>query len=195
MRERQQLFGERRDEQLRMRKDRLLQTRRRPRTACRRTACPRRQSACSPSSRSPAPHRVVVLEREADRIHQLDDSPRRRIRPMLGQPLAHGRGCCAASSCPSSAGTFGGGGGGGTPSRLSSIHLPRMTGDVRVGYDVTIRMLPWRRSPPRTPSSGRTRRGGSGCRRRSGCRNASQAARSRTCSSRAASRARSGSRG
>ena len=41
-----------------------------------------------------------------------------------------------------SAGTSGSGGGGGTPSRLSSTHLPRRTGEVRVAYDVTVRMLP-----------------------------------------------------
>ena len=48
-----------------------------------------------------------------------------------------------------SGGTSGGGGGGGVPSRFSRIHLPRTTGDVRSGYDVTVRMLPWPSRPPR----------------------------------------------
>ena len=49
-----------------------------------------------------------------------------------------------AARCPSASvgGTFGSGGGGGVPSRFSRIHLPRTTGDVRSGYDVTVRMLP-----------------------------------------------------
>ena len=34
-------------------------------------------------------------------------------------------------------GTSGGGGGGGVPRMFSSSHLPRSTGDVRFGYDVT----------------------------------------------------------
>ena len=46
-----------------------------------------------------------------------------------------------------SAGTFGGGGGGGTPSQVSSSHLPRTTGEVRVAYDVTLRMLACPRQP------------------------------------------------
>ena len=40
------------------------------------------------------------------------------------------------------AGTSGGGAGGGAPSMFSSSHLPRTTGDVRVAYEVTVRMLP-----------------------------------------------------
>ena len=38
----------------------------------------------------------------------------------------------AADFASSSGGTFGGGGGGGVPSRFSSTHLPRTTGEVRV---------------------------------------------------------------
>ena len=30
-----------------------------------------------------------------------------------------------------------------------STHLPRSTGDVRLGYDVTVRRLPWPKMPPR----------------------------------------------
>ena len=52
---------------------------------------------------------------------------------MLLEPLAHrGRG---AEIFSSSGGMLSGGGGGGAPSRLSSTHLPRSTGDVRVAYD------------------------------------------------------------
>ena len=58
-----------------------------------------------------------------------------------------------------SAGTFGNGGGGGVPTMFSRIHLPRITGEVRVAYEVTVRMLPWRSNPPRSLSlSSATRR-------------------------------------
>src|SRR5262245_51263374 len=53
------------------------------------------------------------------------------------------------------AGTFGSWGGGGVPMILSNIHLPRITGEVRVAYDVTVRMLPCRSSPPRLLSLSR----------------------------------------
>ena len=43
----------------------------------------------------------------------------------------------------------GSGGGGGRPSRFSRIHLPRFTGEVRVGFEVMVRMLAWVRSPTR----------------------------------------------
>src|SRR5690606_6474019 len=72
----------------------------------------------------------------------------------------------AAPPCASSDGTLGGGGGGGVASRLSRIHLPRLTGEVRVGFEVTVKMLAcpnspargvpasetWRNSLPETPS-------------------------------------------
>src|SRR5262245_10805809 len=59
-------------------------------------------------------------------------------------------------SAPSvfSAGTSGGGGGGGEDSRFSRNHLPRSTGDVRVAYEVTARILPCPNRPPRGLSSG-----------------------------------------
>ena len=56
-------------------------------------------------------------------------------------PLAH-RARRSRPSLSSSGGTSAGGGGGGVPSRLSSIHLPRTTGEVRSACDVTVRMLP-----------------------------------------------------
>src|SRR4029077_6989240 len=57
-----------------------------------------------------------------------------------------------------SSGTSGGGGGGGVPSRFSRIHLPRCTTDVRLGYDVTVRMLPCPSRPCRLTSVSVTRR-------------------------------------
>ncbi len=36
---------------------------------------------------------------------------------------------------------------------FSMIHLPRSTGDVRVGYDVTLKMLPCPSNPRRAPLS------------------------------------------
>ena len=109
-------------------------------------------SIVTPSSRvAPAADRVEVLEREADRIHQLVAAGARRVRAVLLHPLAH-RQRLAVGCRRSSGGTFGGGGGGGVPSRFSSIHLPRTTGEVRLAYDVTVRMLPWPSSPPRGSS-------------------------------------------
>src|SRR4029453_10726524 len=55
-------------------------------------------------------------------------------------------------------GTFGGGGEGGTPRRFVRIHLPRSTGDVRFGYEVTVRMLAWPNSPRRASDGTATRR-------------------------------------
>src|SRR6185295_10385005 len=55
-------------------------------------------------------------------------------------------------------GTLGGGGDGGTPSRFVRIHLPRSTGDVRLGYDVTVKMLACPSSPRRASSGTLTRR-------------------------------------
>src|SRR5262249_29596438 len=55
-------------------------------------------------------------------------------------------------------GTSGGGGGGGVPRICSRIHLPRFTGDVRVGFDVIVRMLACVSSPPRRSPCRETRR-------------------------------------
>ena len=49
-----------------------------------------------------------------------------------------------AHGASSKFGTPGGGGGGGAFRIFSRIHLPRMTGEVRFGYDETVRMLAWR---------------------------------------------------
>src|SRR5204863_3998535 len=64
----------------------------------------------------------------------------------------------AASSSVFRAGTSGGGGGGGEASRLSSTYLPRSTGEVRVEYDVTVRILPWLSKPPRGLSAPKSTR-------------------------------------
>ena len=61
----------------------------------------------------------------------------------------------------SSGGTSGGGSGAGVPSRFSRIHLPRITGDVRFGLEVTSSRLPW-------PSRPRRASFGTGTRRKSG---------------------------
>ena len=53
---------------------------------------------------------------------------------------------------------LGGGGLGGLPSRFVRIHLPRNTGEVRFGIEVTVRMLPCPRSPRRFSSMMVTRR-------------------------------------
>ena len=76
-----------------------------------------------------------------------------RVRAMLRPSARASTAIFAARLALLSGGTFGGGGGGGVPRRFSRIHLPRSTGDVRFAYDVTVRMLPWPSSPPRTLSS------------------------------------------
>src|SRR5688572_13022082 len=48
----------------------------------------------------------------------------------------------------SSSGTLGGGGGGGVPRICSRTQRPRLTGDVRVGFDVTVRIDAWVSRPP-----------------------------------------------
>ena len=75
--------------------------------------------------------------------------------------------CCAIRSrivctfacvrCSDSAGTFGGGSGGGAPRMLLRIHLPRITGEVRIAGEVTVRMLPWPSRPRRGLSAGSAR--------------------------------------
>src|SRR5439155_5514801 len=55
-------------------------------------------------------------------------------------------------------GTLSGGGGGGAPRRFSSNHLPRRVGEVRVGYEVTVRMLACPNNPRRAGSVTTTRR-------------------------------------
>src|SRR5438552_10224028 len=57
---------------------------------------------------------------------------------------------CDAAAASGNSGTFGGGGGGGVPRICSRTHLPRLTGDVRVGLDVTVRMLPCVINPARS---------------------------------------------
>ena len=106
----------------------------------------RRSPACAS-----APTRVEVLEREAERIHQLVARRTGRIRAVLLHPLAHDR-LRLRLVALGSGGTFGGGAGGGVPSRFSRTHLPRSTGDVRSAYDVTIRMLPLPSRPRRASS-------------------------------------------
>src|SRR5690348_1249134 len=55
-------------------------------------------------------------------------------------------------------GTPGGGGGGGSLRKFSRIHLPRMTGDVRVGYEETVRTLACVSTPDRSSPVKLTRR-------------------------------------
>ncbi len=54
--------------------------------------------------------------------------------------------------CAIRSGTLAGGGGGGVPSSVSRIHFPRCTTEVRLGYEVTVSMLPCPSNPPRLGS-------------------------------------------
>ena len=55
-------------------------------------------------------------------------------------------------SRPASA-TSGGGGGGGVPRSCWRIHWPRFTGEVRLGFEVSVRTLAWVSTPPRRRSA------------------------------------------
>src|SRR5207247_666695 len=93
----------------------------------------------------------------------------RPIGSIMAWQLAHTglRRCCAMRSriviaCDVfeslSGGTLGGGGGGGVPRMFCRIHLPRITGEVRLGYAVASRMLPCPSKPPRMLSAGKVMR-------------------------------------
>ena len=118
--------------------------------ACRRAARPTRRSA-APARRASASGPTASKFSSAKpsgsiRAWQLAHAGFARCCAIARASSAACRVCAFVSL---SAGTSGGGGGGGVPSRFSSIHLPRSTGDVRCGYDVTVRMLPCPSRPRR----------------------------------------------
>ncbi len=89
---------------------------------------------------SPFADGVKVFHPEAERIHLLMARSAGEVLTVLA-PSA--RGANRASffpSSPSSSSTFGGGGGG-VPSYCSITHLPRFTGEVRVGFEVIANTL------------------------------------------------------
>ena len=51
----------------------------------------------------------------------------------------------------------GGGGGGGASNKESNTHLPRLTGEVRVGFDVAVSTLACASTPPPRAASTGTR--------------------------------------
>ena len=120
---------------------------------------------------------MLCSRRLPDRI--LDRARRRWRRSFPGRsradPFARGtwrrRRCCDAvpfaggpwrSACrrgaAASSGTSGGGGGGGVPRMFSRIHLPRLTGEVRSGLEVTVSTAASVITPPRGLSAGRSTR-------------------------------------
>ena len=99
--------------------------------------------------RPPAADAVEVLEGEADRVHELVAARARRILAVLLHAVAHR---LALPGFSSSGGTSAGGGGGGVPRMFVSTYLPRVTGDVRLVYDVSARTLPWPSRPLRASS-------------------------------------------
>ncbi len=94
----------------------------------------------------------VVFEGETDGVHAGVASGAARVGPMLLHPLAQGPDR-AAFALSTSSGTFGGGGGGGVPRIWSRIQRPRLTGEVRVGFEVMVKMLACVKMPPRSPSA------------------------------------------
>ena len=116
----------------------------------RRAARPTHRSANCPSCVRQRADRVEVLQAEAD-AGPCAAWQEAQARVLRGAAPCAAAACPRAARCLSSAsfGTSGGGGGGGVPSRLSSTHLPRLTGEVRVGFEVTVSTLAWVSMPPR----------------------------------------------
>ena len=142
----QKFFGQRADEDLRPLQQAFLEPRDAGELAAiRKTA--RSIDRFAFFERSPAADRVEVLQREADRIHQVVAARAGDVGAVFGQSLAHGE--VAETVLSLSAGTSGNGGGGGVPTMFARTQLPRITGDVRVAYEVTARILPCRSNPPR----------------------------------------------
>ena len=145
----EQLLDHRSDELVAPPGQQRLAARRDRRTSCRRAARPTRRSAYSPSP-------VVRQRPMASKFSSAKPSG-----SIWAWQLAHTGllRCCSIRSRtdagfpPSpfsgSAGTSGGGAGGGAPRMFSSSHFPRTTGEVRVAYDVTVRMLPCPSRPRR----------------------------------------------
>ena len=71
---------------------------------------------------------------------------------QLGGPCGRGNEFDLTGLFVGSEGTFGGGGGGAASSRVSRTHLPRFTGEVRFGLEVTARMDPCVSTPRRCGS-------------------------------------------
>ena len=108
--------------------------------------------------RAPLADGVEVLEAEAERIHARVAARAHRVGAMLLEHLAHRRGLARSCSRRDSCSRSGGGGGTGAARMFSSSHLPRMVGEVRVGYDVTASTLALPSSPQRFSSASVTRR-------------------------------------
>ena len=136
----QQLFGERADEQLRPAQQRRFEPVDVGELAAVGQACRTRRSARR--LRPCASGRPRRSSRARSRPDPSGCGTRRRRRWSGARPAARAPTRLPSTVLSLSAGTFGSGGGGGMPSRLSRTHLPRSTGDVRVAYEVTVRMLP-----------------------------------------------------
>ena len=169
---------------------RLRAGRRGPSAACRRPACRTRPRATPPSASRHLPIRskfssakpigsITRVARRAGRVGAvlLQALPQRwwaRRRPPVGSSRF--------------VSTPGGGGGGGVPSRFSSTHWPRFTGEVRLGAEVTVSTLPCP-SRPRRAASVSVDAAEAAAADVAACRSAGRAARRRTCSRRRAGRA------
>ena len=112
----------------------------------------------APFVRPPGADGVEVLQAEAERVHAAVARGAGRVGPVLLHPLSQCAGVGPRSLPSLSASTPDGGGDGGVPRMFSRIHLPRLTGEVRVGFDVAARMLAWVSTPPRGVPASETRR-------------------------------------
>ena len=145
----QQLFGHRRDELLASGQQDRAQAGRALEAAAVDQRARGVDRAVAFGGRPPAAHRVEVLQREPERIHRRVAARARRVAAVLLEPRAHRDEPPALVLVRSASATSGGGGGGGAPSKLPSTHLPRSTGEVRFGYEVTVSRLAWPSSPLR----------------------------------------------
>ena len=105
---------------------------------------------------APGADAVEVLEREAEGVHHLVAAGAGGVGAMRFHALAHRQRRCRRRRFLSAAERWRAAEGG-VPSRFSSIHLPRSTGEVRWlrGH---VRMLPWPSRPRRASSVTATRR-------------------------------------
>src|SRR5580693_2465754 len=98
---------------------------------------------------------VEIFQRQPGRIQAVVAGGAHGLGTMDRQRLAQrGRMAGDGGFGILSGGMLGGGGGDGVPRMLSRINRPRLTGEVRVGLDVTARTLPMVSTPPRVLSAG-----------------------------------------
>ena len=136
------------------------------------------------SLRPPGADGVEVLQREAERVHELVAAGARRVGAMLLHLLAHRQRTRPVRCSPSAAARSAA-----APAAACRAGCRESTcraAPARCGWAATSRSGCCRGRAGRAGRRRSPARAGTGCRRRRGCRSAARAARSRTCSRRSA---------